>query len=125
MCDRVQIEQVIVNLLANARDALADLPPIQREITIRSRSDSSGVVFEIEDVGRGLAPDVAQRLFEPFVTTKSGGMGIGLSISRTIILDHGGTIAGAAAPTGGALFRVCLPATSQPPRGSQPGASAA
>ena len=68
--------------------------------------------FEIEDSGVGLAPDVMQRLFEPFVTTKSGGMGIGLSISRTIIRDHGGEIEATAAPGGGALFRVRLPATS-------------
>ena len=112
LCDRVQLEQVIVNLLANARDALCDQPPAQRQLTIRSRSDSAAVVFEIEDSGAGLATEVASRLFEPFVTTKSDGMGIGLSISRTIIRDHSGDIEASAAPSGGAIFRVRLPATS-------------
>jgi two-component system sensor kinase FixL len=111
LCDRVQVEQVIVNLLANARDALTDQPVTRRQLTVRSRCGSAGVVFEIEDCGRGLAPDVVQRLFEPFVTTKSDGMGIGLSISRTIIRDHGGDIEAAPAPGGGALFRVRLPAS--------------
>jgi two-component system sensor kinase FixL len=110
VCDRVQLEQVIVNLLANARDALGAQPVLQRQLTVRSRCDSASVVIEIEDCGQGLAPDVAPRLFEPFVTTKSDGMGIGLSISRTIIRDHDGEIEAAAAPGGGALFRVRLPA---------------
>jgi two-component system sensor kinase FixL len=110
----VQFEQVVVNLLANARDALREQPPDRRQIAIRSRQVSAGpgkgLVLEIEDCGSGLAPDVAQRLFEPFVTTKAGGMGIGLSISRAIIRDHGGEIAALPRPRGGAIFRIHLPA---------------
>ena len=122
VCDRVQIEQVVVNLLANARDALRDRPPDQRRITIRSRNDQAAVVFEVEDTGGGIAPEIIHRLFEPFVTTKTGGMGIGLSICRTIIRDHSGTIQAANLPTGGTLFRLTLPAagssTTVPPPGA-------
>lgn len=110
ICDRVQIEQVVVNLLANARDALRDQDAEERQITIRSRQAQGGVVLEVEDRGCGLAPEVAQRLFEPFVTTKTGGMGIGLSICRTILRDHGGTIEAATGPVRGAIFRIRLPA---------------
>lgn len=117
VCDRVQIEQVMVNLLANARDALRDQPPDRRHITLRSKSDPAGVVIEVEDCGSGLAPDVAQRLFEPFVTTKASGMGIGLSISRAIVEDHGGKISATSCPHGGALFCVHLPIHS----GGSPG----
>jgi two-component system sensor kinase FixL len=109
VCDRVQLEQVIVNLLANARDALRDQPPGRRQITIRSHRDPSGLAVEFEDSGSGLAPDVVPRMFEPFFTTKSDGMGIGLSICRTIMRDHGGSIEATNGPGGGALFRLCLP----------------
>ena len=109
VCDRVQLEQVIVNLLANARDALRDQPPGRRQITIRSHRDPAGIAVEFEDSGSGLAPNVVPRMFEPFFTTKSDGMGIGLSICRTIMRDHGGSIEATNGPGGGALFRLCLP----------------
>jgi len=70
VCDRVQIEQVVVNLLANARDALGERPPDQRQITLRSRIEQAAVMFEVEDCGGGVAPQVVKRLFEPFVTPK-------------------------------------------------------
>jgi two-component system sensor kinase FixL len=115
LCDRVQIEQVVVNLLANARDVLRDRPADQRRITIRSHNEQAAVIFEVEDTGGGIAPEVLHRLFEPFVTTKAGGMGIGLSICRTIIRDHGGTIEAASLPSGGTRFRLSLPAASDAP----------
>ena len=115
LCDRVQIEQVVVNLLANARDVLRDRPADQRRITIRSRNEQAAVVFEVEDTGSGIAPEVLNRLFEPFVTTKAGGMGIGLSICRTIIRDHHGTIEATSLPSGGTRFRLSLPAASASP----------
>jgi two-component system sensor kinase FixL len=115
LVDRIQLQQVVVNLLTNARDAVRDQPPERRAITIRSAADGSvadgpAVQFEVADRGSGLPEGVAQRLFEPFVTTKERGMGIGLSICRTIIRDHGGSIEAAAHPEGGAIFRVRLPA---------------
>lgn len=107
--DRVQIQQVIVNLLTNARDAICDLPSARREITLRSRTTENGVLLAVEDRGEGFSEEARRRLFEPFFTTKPNGMGIGLSICQTIVKDHGGQIEALANRHGGATFRVQLP----------------
>lgn len=109
MADRVQIQQVLINLMRNAMDAMRDSE--KRELTIRTAPAGAGeVVVEVSDTGPGIAHDVAPQLFRPFVTTKAGGMGIGLSISKRIIEAHGGEIEVRSNPQGGATFRFTLPA---------------
>ena len=109
MIDRVQIQQVITNLIRNAVDALRDVE--RRELTIHtSCSADLAVQIDVADTGAGLADGVAERLFQPFVTTKDSGIGIGLSICRTIVDAHGGRIWMTANPGGGTIFHVSLPA---------------
>lgn len=92
MADQVMIEQVILNLLRNAMDAMKDNPPQQRQISIQINSLPQEMEVRISDRGCGLPPDTAQRLFEAFYTTKQDGMGIGLSICRSIIEFHRGRL---------------------------------
>jgi len=106
--DRVQIEQVIVNLLRNAGEAMKSSPV--RQLTVSTYPIASNhVEIAIKDTGTGISPDVMAKLFEPFVTTKEKGMGVGLSICRTIIESHGGRILVAPNPSGGTLFKIQLP----------------
>jgi PAS domain S-box-containing protein len=107
--DRIQLQQVIVNLLTNARDAVDGQPEDRRTIAIRTYSEHEMIVFEVEDAGCGLSGDAIQHLFDPFFTTKRHGMGIGLSICQTIVKDHGGRIEAVSNSLGGATFRVRLP----------------
>jgi signal transduction histidine kinase len=109
MGDPVQIQQVIINLMLNAFDACADMPAEQRRVRIATAATRAGVELTVADNGRGIAADVLPRLFDPFFSTKGGGMGLGLSIARSIVEAHGGTIA-AASEGQGAKFRVVLPA---------------
>ncbi|WP_425615092.1 PAS domain S-box protein [Anatilimnocola sp. NA78] len=106
--DAVQLQQVFVNLLLNARDALLDMPAPTRRITIRSSRDLQHLVIDVEDNGIGLSEEVASRLFEPFVTTKPQGMGIGLSICRSILQEHEGDISCQPLKAGGTRFRIRL-----------------
>jgi len=101
--DRVQIQQVIVNLVRNALDAMHDHS--RRELCVSTAIKEDMAVVTVADTGPGLAPLAAAKLFEPFVTTKASGMGIGLSISRTIVEAHGGRLWYEATPGGGATFR--------------------
>ena len=107
--DRVQLQQVIVNLLTNARDAVRDQKPERRVVTIRALADEDAVIFEVDDLGCGISDEIAAHLFDPFFTTKEHGMGIGLSICQSIMKDHGGRIEARSKPAGGATFRVRLP----------------
>jgi C4-dicarboxylate-specific signal transduction histidine kinase len=109
MGDPVQIQQVIINLMLNAFDACADMPAEQRRVRIATAVTRAGVELTVADNGRGIAADVLPRLFDPFFSTKGGGMGLGLSIARSIVEAHGGTIA-ADSEGQGAKFRVVLPA---------------
>ena len=106
--DQVLLQQVLVNLMLNAIDAMADTPPARRHIRIRCDVRKSDVEISVRDTGKGLPADVMGTLFEPFVTTKSHGLGIGLTIVRTIIDAHGGTIDARNNPDGGATFTVTL-----------------
>ncbi|HEX4712834.1 sensor histidine kinase [Phenylobacterium sp.] len=107
LADRVQLQQVMLNLIRNAVEAMAEAP--RRELTLGGRAGPAGFVEAwVSDTGPGLPPELAERLFEPFVTGKSDGMGIGLSVCRSIVEAHGGAIRGETAPGGGAAFRFTL-----------------
>ena len=108
LIDKVQIQQVLLNLLRNAIEAMQD--SARRAIVVASAPAADGMVrVSVADSGPGMAPEVMAKLFQPFVTTKSQGMGIGLSISRTIIAAHGGEITAEANPAGGTVFRFTVP----------------
>ncbi|WP_156895568.1 ATP-binding protein [Massilia putida] len=113
--DNVQIQQVTVNLVLNALDALEQIAPDQRRIMVSSKRNAAGDVDVcVADNGPGLSGAAAHRLFEPFFSTKPDGLGVGLSISRSILARHGGTLRAEPAPGGGALFRFTLPALETP-----------
>ena len=112
--DRVQLQQVLLNLLLNAIQALGAVSPERRTISVRVRrgareSLGDAIVVTVEDSGAGIAEADLAHLFDAFFTTRSDGMGMGLSISRSIVEAHGGRIEAANRPEGGAAFRVCLP----------------
>ena len=110
--DAIQLQQVIVNLLTNACDAMADVRPPNKRILLRSYLHGNQAVVEIADRGPGISAAIQERLFQPFVSTKPTGMGIGLSICRTIVEDHGGSIQEQAIPDGGTKFIIRLPIES-------------
>ncbi len=108
LADRIQVQQVLVNLIRNAIETMVESSSDRRlEITTVVSSDDA-VEVSVADTGAGLAPEVAQHLFQPFVTTKRKGMGLGLSICRTIVEAHGGKIWVEAPPSGGTIFRFTL-----------------
>ncbi len=105
--DKVQIQQVILNLIRNAIEAMADSP--KRQLLISSSPSEEGLVeIRVVDSGSGIAPEITEQLFQPFVTTKRHGMGVGLSISKTIIEAHGGRMWADANPGGGTIFHLTL-----------------
>jgi two-component system sensor kinase FixL len=104
--DRVQVQLVIVNLVRNAVEAMKDSP--RRELLVSVEQKKPMVEFTISDSGTGLSPEIAKRLFQPFVTTKAAGMGLGLSICQSIVHAHGGVISAAANEGGGTIFRFTL-----------------
>lgn len=108
--DRVQLQQVVINLGMNAIQAMAGHDGPARDLTIATRREGEEVVLEVADTGPGVAPENAKALFDAFYTTKATGMGMGLSICKSIVEAHGGTLGVEAAPGGGALFRARLPA---------------
>ena len=111
LADRVQIQQVLLNLIRNAMDAMETSEV--RDLTIAiAPTDKNFVRISLADTGSGVAPEVAKQLFQPFVTTKRHGMGVGLSISRTIVEAHGGQIWVEQNPLGGTIFRFTLPTVS-------------
>ncbi|MGN6590413.1 MAG: PAS domain-containing sensor histidine kinase [Sphingomicrobium sp.] len=105
--DRIQIQQVLVNLIRNAIEAMMESPV--RSLMISTESGESAVTVCIEDTGSGISPDLAPQLFQPFVTSKQNGMGIGLSLCRTIVEAHGGRIWFETGIEGGTIFRFTLP----------------
>ncbi len=112
--DRVQLQQVILNLMRNASDAMASIDARRRELLLRTeRDEGDRVRLSVTDVGVGLAPGSADKLFEAFYTTKSNGMGIGLSVSRSIIEAHQGRLWASANDGPGATFAFSIP-TSGP-----------
>ncbi len=111
--DQVLLQQVLVNLLINAVDAVAEMSPARRHVTIASEVRAADVEVSVRDTGPGLPADVIRTLFTPFVSTKSHGLGIGLTIARTIVTAHGGTIEARNNPEGGATFTVTLRAEAR------------
>jgi C4-dicarboxylate-specific signal transduction histidine kinase len=110
MGDPVQLQQVLLNLVLNAMDAVEDAPIERRKVTVNAqRNGTREVEVAVSDSGHGIAPEKLGRLFEPFFTTKPNGMGIGLSISQTIIQAHGGRIWAENNAGAGATFRFALP----------------
>ena len=108
--DRVQLQQVILNLLTNAADAMTYVSDRERTVYVRSeKHDGHDVLIAVQDSGRGIAPDDRKRIFDAFYTTKSEGMGMGLSICRSIVESHGGRITVENATPHGSIFQVILP----------------
>ena len=107
--DKVQLQQVVLNLIVNGIDALSDEPAGQRRITGRIRQKNGAAEISISDSGPGIPSNRLGQVFEPFFTTKEEGMGMGLSIARTIVEAHGGRIWAENRVDGGAIFRLRLP----------------
>ena len=111
--DRIQIQQVIVNLVRNAAEAMEGVEPRQLTVSTAWLGEAAAAEIAIADTGAGIAPQVAARLFQPFVTSKKSGMGLGLSICREIVEAHGGTLsAGPNAPRG-TVFTIALPVAAR------------
>jgi PAS domain S-box-containing protein len=109
--DRVQLQQVILNLVVNAFDALAQVADGPRQVTVRTRAlEGAQVQVDVVDTGPGIAADQLGSIFKPFVTSKGGGMGLGLSVSLSIVTAHKGQLWAESGPEGGATFHVALPA---------------
>jgi C4-dicarboxylate-specific signal transduction histidine kinase len=106
--DQVLLQQVLVNLVINAMDAMVETPPGRRHVTISSDVRADDVALSVRDTGPGLPAQLLDTLFTPFVTTKARGLGIGLTIVRSIVDAHGGTIVASNNPEGGATFTITL-----------------
>jgi signal transduction histidine kinase len=116
-CDRVQMQQVLLNLLFNAVEAVSNVNDGAREVTVRVRGDETNRVhITVEDTGVGLSEEDCARVFTPFLTTKSNGLGLGLSISRSLIEAHGGKLWAAPGVGRGAVFHIQLPAATGDPQ---------
>ena len=109
--DRVQLQQVMLNLVLNACEAMSARTSTERRLTVSTALDGDGLLLAaIADRGSGIPPDAADRLFDPFFTTKPDGLGLGLSICRSIIAAHGGRLWADNNAGGGATFTLALPA---------------
>jgi C4-dicarboxylate-specific signal transduction histidine kinase len=109
--DRVQLQQVLLNLMMNAMDSMSEIAPAaSKNVVITSRQvDSREVAISVRDSGAGFRPDFAGKMFDPFFTTKPHGIGLGLSISKSIIESHEGRLWATPNPEGGAIFQFTLP----------------
>jgi PAS domain S-box-containing protein len=111
--NRTQLQQVLINLIVNAMDAMSNTPDGKRHITIQTRMNGQGQVeVAVADCGPGISPANLPRLFDSFFTTRAEGMGLGLSIARSIIESHHGRIWAEPSPAGGAMFRFIIPAAN-------------
>lgn len=108
LADPIQVQQVVINLVRNAMDAMSGRADARIELRVSPGADAGLVMIEVCDNGPGLSPEIKENIFKPFATTKSQGMGLGLSICQTIVEAHGGTIRAVASPQGGTCFRFTL-----------------
>lgn len=118
LADRVQVQQVLLNLILNACEAMELVKPHGRRLSLLVATDGSNVRFSVRDSGTGIPTPLIDHLFEPFVTTKREGLGLGLSISRTIVAAHGGRIWAENNPDGGASVHCLFPAAARAYGGS-------
>ena len=120
--DRVQLQQVLLNLLMNSIEAMSATSDLPRILSVSSElTATGGMLMTVEDTGAGLDPAIADRIFEGFFTTKPNGMGMGLSICRSIIEAHGGEIWASPSVPKGAVFQFILPALHEVDLHAQPG----
>ena len=113
LVDRIQIQQVVLNLIRNAVEAMHEQSG-RKELIIATRMlDDTMAEITVTDSGPGISPEIAPRLFQPFVTSKRTGMGVGLSISRTIVEAHGGRLWAEPNPAGGTIFHLTLRTVSE------------
>jgi signal transduction histidine kinase len=112
--DRVQVQQVVLNLVLNACDAIDSSNAPNRQLSLSTRADGSSVEIVVSDRGPGIPAGQLERVFEPFVTFREQGLGLGLAITRSIVTAHGGTISAEDTAGGGATFRCVLPASAVP-----------
>ena len=111
---RIQLQQVLLNLIANAAESMASIEHRARVLTVRSQKIGDyDIAVTVKDTGTGIDQTNLERVFEPFFSTKAEGMGMGLSICRSIVEAHGGRITASPAPDGGSVFQVSLTQTSQ------------
>ena len=108
--DRVQLQQVLLNLVMNAAEAMGETSDQSRDLLISTQTGPDGVLVAVRDSGPGLASSTLERLFEPFYTTKPGGLGMGLSICHSIVAAHGGRLWASANLPSGATFQFTVPA---------------
>ena len=114
--DRIHLQQAVLNLMLNGMEAMTKLPPAERSLAVRTRpAGPQTVEVEVEDQGGGIPGDILARIFEPFYTTKPGGMGMGLSIVRSIVEAHGGRVWAGNSLEGGATFRFTVPTVQAEP----------
>jgi signal transduction histidine kinase len=107
--DRIQLQQVVLNLVLNGCDAMSGTPATDRQLTLSTATGDGVVQIVVSDRGSGIPQDQLERVFEPFVTFREQGLGLGLAISRSIVTAHGGSIRAENNPDGGATFRCRLP----------------
>jgi signal transduction histidine kinase len=113
--DQVQLQQVLLNLVINAFDAMRDIPVSKRKVVIATQSNGDGTVrMSVRDYGAGVSEEMQDRLFDPFFSTKTEGLGMGLAIVRSIVESHGGTNTAKNADDGGARFEFVLPLKGEP-----------
>jgi len=122
--DRVQLQQVLVNLITNAIDSMTSVKDRPHTLIVRSERLDEWVLIGVQDSGTGIAPEEAERMFEAFYTTKPNGIGLGLSISRSIVESHGGRLSVSPVQPYGSAFRIMLPVGRQFPETSNNEASA-
>jgi len=112
--DRVQLQQVVLNLIMNGMDAMASANGVRKELLVCSWKQSANEIgVRVEDCGTGMSPEIADKIFDPFFTTKPHGIGMGLSISRSIIESHEGRLWATPHPSGGTIFQFTIPVQPQ------------
>ena len=109
LVDRIQIAQVVINIVRNAIEAMEGAHERSLAISVTADSNSNGIEMRIADTGPGLSPLVKERMFQPFITTKDRGMGLGLSICRDIVDGHGGSLSAEPNKPNGTIFVIRLP----------------